>query len=116
MSKTYFIMFSVGIPMQFVLVSVFVYHYEWLSLRREVKDGMYHPAAAALSSWFVQAPMMFVYGIFSLVPTYLITDLSWATFPRAWLIYSITFWAFEGCGQMTSTGSTNMPQKRKVMK
>ena len=100
MSKTYFIMFSVGIPMQFVLVSVFVYHYEWLSLRREVKDGMYHPAAAALSSWFVQAPMMFVYGIFSLVPTYLITDLSWATFPRAWLIYSITFWAFEGCGQM----------------
>ena len=39
-----FLMFCVGIPMQFILVSNFIYHYQWLSLKKEVKDGMYHPA------------------------------------------------------------------------
>jgi len=101
-SKTYFIMFTLGIPMQFVLLSVFMFYHEWLSIKREVKDGMYHPSAAAIASWIVQTPMMFILGLFSLVPMYLIIDLEWESFAFAWLLYSITFWAFEGLGQMVS--------------
>lgn len=101
-SKTFFIMFSLGIPMQFVLLSVFIYFYEWLSIRREVRDGMYHPAAAAIASWIVQAPMMFALGLCSLLPPYIITGIEWESFALAWLMYAITFWAFEGLGQMVS--------------
>jgi len=102
MSKTFFIMFSLGIPMMYVLLSTFIYYFDQLSIKREVKAGMYHPAAAALASWVVQVPMMFILGACSLVPTYIFADLDWSGFCMAWLIYSMTFWAFEGFAQASS--------------
>mmetsp|Transcript_56160 Transcript_56160/g.111487 ORF Transcript_56160/g.111487 Transcript_56160/m.111487 type:complete len:1121 (-) Transcript_56160:482-3844(-) len=101
-SRTFMLMFSIGIPMQLILVSVYQYYFQWLSIKREVKDGMYHPVAAAIASWMVQVPMMFVLAACSLVPTFVIGDLHWPNFPMAWLIYAITFWAFEGLAQMLS--------------
>ena len=34
--RTFFLMFCVGIPMQFILVSNYIYHFQWLSLEKEV--------------------------------------------------------------------------------
>ena len=99
LSRTFFLLFVVGIPMQFILVSVYLYYYQWLALKKEVKDGMYHPAAAALASWVVQLPMMFVLAICSLLPVFIIGDLHWPNLPMAWLIYALCFWAFEGMAQ-----------------
>lgn len=101
-SRTFFLMFCMGIPLQFVLVSNFIYHYQWLSLKKEVKDGMYHPAAAAAASWVVQLPMMFVLATSSLVPMFVIGDLNWISFPMALVLYACTFWAFEGLAQALS--------------
>jgi len=98
-SRTYFLMFCMGIPMQFVLISNFVYHYQWLSLKREVKDGMYNPAAAAIASWIVQVPMMFVLAVVSLTPPFLLGALSFEGFPMALVFYALCFWAFEGMAQ-----------------
>ena len=101
-SRTFFLMFCMGIPMQFILVSNFIYHYQWLSLKKEVKDGMYHPAANAVASWIVQAPMMFVLALTSLLPMFVIGDLAWESFAIVLVIYAVTFWAFEGLAQMFS--------------
>jgi len=103
-SKTFFLMFGIGIPMQFILVSVYLYYNQWLSLKREVKDGMYHPAADAIASWIVQLPMMFVLAVCSLVPVFVIGDLYWPNFGLALVIYAFTFWSFEGLGQMLAVG------------
>ena len=105
-SRTFFLMFCMGIPMQFILVSNFIYHYQWLSLKREVKDGMYHPAASAIASWIVQAPMMFVLALSSLIPMYAFGDLYWGSFPIVLVLYAVTFWAFEGLAQAMSTFSS----------
>ena len=78
--RTFFLMFCVGIPMQFILVSNFIYHYQWLSLKKEVKDGMYHPAANAIASWIVQIPMMFILAASSLIPMFALGDLNWESF------------------------------------
>jgi ABC-type multidrug transport system ATPase subunit len=103
--RTFFLMFCVGIPMQFILVSNYIYHYQWLSLKKEVKDGMYHPVPAAVASWVVQAPMMFVLALSSLLPMYVIGDLAWSSFGIVLVLYALTFWSFEGLAQMLSTFS-----------
>jgi len=102
MSRTFFLMFCMGIPMQFILVSNFIYHFQWLSLKKEVKDGMYHPAASALASFVVQMPMMFVLAMSSLLPMFVLGDLAWSSFPVVLAIYAVTFWAFEGLAQWLS--------------
>ena len=88
--------------MQFILVSNFIYHFQWLSLKKEVKDGMYHPFASAIASFVVQMPMMFVLALSSLLPMYVLGDLFWGSFPIVLTIYALTFWAFEGLAQMLS--------------
>merc|ERR1719352_667932 len=99
--RTFFLMFCVGIPMQFILVSNYIYHYQWLSLKKEVKDGMYHPVPAAFASWVVQAPMMFVLALSSLLPMYVIGDLAWSSFGIVLVLYALTFWSFEGLAVCT---------------
>ena len=59
-SRCYYVQFSLGLPTQLILVAVFQYYQQWVSLKKEVKDGMYHPVAAAVASWVVQAPMQFI--------------------------------------------------------
>ena len=98
-SRTFFIMFALGVPMQLVLVAVYQYYQQWVSLKKEVKDGMYHPVAAAVASWVVQVPMQFVLAACSMVPIFLLGDMHWPNFPMAWIIYAVTFWAFEGMAQ-----------------
>ncbi|GMH57680.1 hypothetical protein TrLO_g2570 [Triparma laevis f. longispina] len=100
--RTFFLMFCMGIPMQFILVSNFIYHFQWLSLKKEVKDGMYHPAASALASWVVQVPMMFVLALASMLPMYVLGDLAWSSFPIVLTLYALAFWSFEGLAQMLS--------------
>ena len=63
---------------------------------------MYHPAANAVASWIVQAPMMFVLALTSLLPMFVIGDLAWESFAIVLVIYAVTFWAFEGLAQMFS--------------
>ena len=63
---------------------------------------MYHPAAGALASWIVQVPMMFLLAAASLIPMFVIGDLHWPSFPMVWLVYAVTFWAFEGMAQLNA--------------
>ena len=63
---------------------------------------MYHPMAAAVASWVVQAPMQFVLAACSMLPIFILGNMHWPNFPMAWFIYAITFWTFEGLAQMLS--------------
>ena len=117
-SRTFFIMFALGVPMQLVLVAVYQYYQQWVSLKKEVKDGMYHQVAAAVASWVVQVPMQFVLAACSMVHIFLLGDMHWPNFPMAWIIYAVTFWAFEGMAQarggiaMGKLASTRAPPHR----
>lgn len=104
-SRTFFLMFCMGIPMQFILVSNFIYHFQYLSLAKEVKNGMYHPFASAIASFIVQTPMCFVLALSSTIPMFVFGDLHWGSFPIVVTLYALTFWAFEGLAQMLSVFS-----------
>ena len=82
-SRCYYVMFSLGLPTQLIIVTVFQYYQQWVSLKKEVKDGMYHPVAAAVASWVVQAPIQFALAACSMVPVFVIGDWHWANFPMA---------------------------------
>ena len=97
--RAFYLMFTLGIPAQFMMVTIFSEFYIARSVKREVKDGMYHPTAAAIASWVVQAPFMFVLSASAVLPTFVIGDLPWESLPLALLIHACMFWAFEGLAQ-----------------
>ena len=37
------------------MLTVIAMHFDMASIRRELKDGLYHPIAVAVASWIVQA-------------------------------------------------------------
>ena len=71
--RCFYLMFCLGIPAQFMMVTVFSESFIASSIKREVKDGMYHPAAAAIASWIVQIPYMFLLSACACVPTFAAT-------------------------------------------
>jgi len=97
--KCFFMMFTLGIPAMFNLVSTLAEYFFALSLKREIKDGMFHPLAAALAGWVIQPPFMFLLAASAMVFPYIIGDWYWPSFPIAWLVYACTSWTFEGMGQ-----------------
>ena len=97
--RAFYLMFAIGIPAQFMMVTIFAEYFTAVSIRREVKDGMYHPAAAAIASWIVQVPFMFLCSSCALVPAFAMGNLHWPAFFMALLIHTCMFWAFEGMAQ-----------------
>jgi len=97
--RCFYLMFALGIPAQFMMVTVFAENFTAACIRREVKDGMYHPVAAALASWVIQLPFMFVLSCCALVPAFLMGNLHWPAFGMAMLTHTAMFWAFEGMAQ-----------------
>lgn len=97
--RAFYIMFCLGIPTQFMIVTVFAESFIATSIRQEVKDGMYHPVAAAVASWIVQLPAMFLLSACAVLPVFVMGDLHWPAFGWALLIHACMFWTFEGIAQ-----------------
>jgi len=72
------------------------------TVRREMKDGMYHPLAYVLAHLAIQIPMMFVLAVASLAPVFAMGDWPWSAFPLHMLVTAATLWAFESVAQVCS--------------
>eukprot|EP00965_Chrysotila_dentata_P172056 5677789-Pleurochrysis_carterae.AAC.3 len=93
---------GLGTPAFYSIAAVFAYNVEQNAYVREVKDGMYSPAAVALANFLLQTPMTFVLGLVSALPTYAIGNLHWPSFAAAWAVWSTCLWCFEGVAMFFS--------------
>jgi len=78
---------------------------QWLEaavIKRELKDGYYHPITYTLAHMIIQLPMMFVLGLCNNLPAFIIGGWPWKALPLYWLITTIMLWSFEVLAQFMS--------------
>jgi len=112
-------MWLVGVPAALGVVSTFTLNGEVQAVRREVRDGMYHPCyrgveecsctpvaasvAYVLAHTSLQLPMMVFLAISAIgVPAYAIADFNESNFVQFTLVYALMLWAFECIAQLCS--------------
>lgn len=96
-------MWLVGVPAALGVVSTFALNGEVQAVRREVRDGMYHPVAYVLAHTSLQLPMMVFLAISAIgVPAYAIADFNASNFVQFTLVYALMLWAFECIAQLCS--------------
>ena len=64
--KMFLFMWHIGVPTALGVVAVFSYNLEHISIKREVKQGMYKPSSYCIASTILQIPVMFILSIMAL--------------------------------------------------
>jgi len=102
-SRMFLIMWFIGVPAMLGVVSTFALNGEVQAVRREVRDGMYHPVAYVLAHTTLQMPMMILFAISAIgVPAYAIADFNGSNFVQFTLVVALMLWAFECIAQLWS--------------
>jgi len=102
MQKAFYVFWFVCVPVAFPVIAVYALNAEFVTVKKEVKDGMYGPMAYALANGLLQLPMMFAFGLCAMLPTYLILGWPWDTFLTTLALFSAHCWAFECIAQFFS--------------
>jgi len=102
MQKAFYVFWFVCVPVAFPVIAVYALNAEFVTVKKEVKDGMYGPMAYALANSLLQLPMMFAFGLCAMLPTYLILGWPWDTFLTTLALFSAHCWAFECIAQFFS--------------
>mmetsp|Transcript_10170 Transcript_10170/g.33454 ORF Transcript_10170/g.33454 Transcript_10170/m.33454 type:complete len:1546 (-) Transcript_10170:270-4907(-) len=102
MQKAFYVFWFVCVPVAFPVIAVYALNAEFVTVKKEVKDGMYGPMAYALANGLLQLPMMFTFGLCAMLPTYLILGWPWDTFLTTLALFSAHCWAFECIAQFFS--------------
>ena len=94
--------FLIGIPSNFALGAVLAGNLEFAAIKREVRDGQYSPLAAFVATQLLQVPMLYLIGVFSMLPVWTITDWPWEAFGVCSIIQLANLWHFEGIALLLS--------------
>jgi len=80
------------------------YSKSWLMIKREIKAGMFGVPMWLLTTFFLQLPSESLMVLLSVLPSYALLDLNWASFAEVWLallLMSLIFTVFaEMCGYL----------------
>ena len=99
--KMFLFMWHIGVPTALGVVAVIAYNMEHVSIKREVKQGMYSPGAYVIANTFLQIPMMFILAIVALsVGGYCVSLYHVPMYGQMVLLYACTLWTFESMAQL----------------
>jgi len=100
LNRMFLIPWMIGVPACFSVIAVYVYNLEYFAVKKEIKDGMYSPAAYLLANAILQLPLIFVISFFALcVGTYGIANYDAGGMPTMVCIFAACLWSFECCAQ-----------------
>ncbi|QDZ19957.1 ATP-binding cassette transporter [Chloropicon primus] len=99
--KLFLFMWHIGVPCALGVVAVIAYNMEFVSIKREVKQGQYSPSSYVFASSILQLPMMFVLGIAALtVGGYCVSLYHVPMYGQMLMLYASTLWTFESMAQL----------------
>ena len=106
--KMFLFMWHIGVPTALGVVAVFSYNLEHVSIKREVKQGMYSPFSYCLANSFLQFPMMFILSIMALtVGGYCVSLYHVPMYLQMITLYACTLWTFECMAQLFAVQFSN---------
>lgn len=101
LNREWFIVWLIAVPSNMGVIAVYSCHVEYLSIQREIKNGMINLKPYIIANTIVQVPMMLLFGL-SVLPVagYGIMAFDWQHFHWMWLIYALTMFCFESLAQL----------------
>lgn len=89
-------------------VAVYAFNQEFVSIKREMKNGMVGGTAYLVARFLIEIPMMLVTSVVSLtIPGWAISSFSGASYVPCILLWAVTNMVFEGWGQVLAIASPN---------
>jgi len=83
------------------VIAVYAYNVESFSIRREIKNGMIHPAAYLISNLVIQLPLLLIASIFAIsVSGYGIGDFNGDKYFEFLFMYWLLLWTCEAVAQV----------------
>merc|ERR1711966_301262 len=101
--RTFLLMWYVGVPSSLGVIAVFAFNMEYFAIKREIKDGMFSPAAYLCSNMLLQIPLMIILAVFVLcIGPYAVSKFYGPNFVKMMLLIAVALWSFETMGQFFS--------------
>jgi len=84
-----------NMPPSLAILPLAVHYFELKIVRRDIRDGLYHPILFATAHTAMDVLFVFILSLLTVAPTYLIGDWDWHSFWEMNNVNYITFYAFE---------------------
>jgi len=107
-SRLFFCMWLVGMPAALGVVLIYIVNTDYQVVKREVKDGMYHPLTYVIAQMSLQLPMLCILCFCALFPAvYPTANWEISQFWRVYPAYLLAFMSFEFLAEFLAVALAN---------
>jgi hypothetical protein len=104
----WYVIWIIGCPSCMGVVAVYAYNTEFVSIKREVKNGMVSPLSYLLTNTLLTIPVMFVFALFGTgIGAYAMINFNGDRFGQVMLLYALQMFAYESLAQLLSVAMDN---------
>ena len=108
LNRLWLSMWFVGVPTSLGVVAVYSFNEEYKILRKEVKNGMFSIWSFLITSFVLQAPLMFILAVFlDGIPGFAIANFWGPHYLEITAFYAITLFTYECIARMLSISFDN---------
>lgn len=101
-------MWFMGVPTSLGVVAVYAFNEEFKTVKKEIKNGMYHVNAYLLSSFAIQVPALIVLALFAIaIPGFAMLNFYGPNFVPIIGLYACVFFTYEAIARALSVAFDN---------
>mmetsp|Transcript_27970 Transcript_27970/g.65187 ORF Transcript_27970/g.65187 Transcript_27970/m.65187 type:complete len:672 (-) Transcript_27970:270-2285(-) len=102
-ARMFLCIWFIGVPSSMGVIAVYALNQEFNEIKRELKNGFYHPISYLVSNTLIQLPYMVLLAICSIgVSGYGIGNFEPSGFGKLLVLFTAVFWSFECIAQLLS--------------
>jgi len=108
LNRLWMMIWFVGVPANLGVVAVFGLNAEFVTVRKETKNGMYGFGSYLVAQTLLQVPLMFVLTFFAVtIPGYGIANMHGAQYIQFACVFAANLWCFECMAQFCAVSAEN---------
>lgn len=107
-NRLWLLLWFVGVPTNFGIICVFGTNLEFFTVRKETKDGMYHPLVHLMANTVLQLPMLVIMSMSAVtLPGYAIANWNIDHYALQVFVFAVIYWSFECVAQLLAVLANN---------
>lgn len=107
-NRLWLLLWFVGVPTNFGIICVFGTNLEFFTVRKETKDGMYHPLVHLMANTVLQLPMMVLMSMSAVtVAGYAVANWNINHYALQVIVFAMIYWSFECVAQLLAVLANN---------
>eukprot|EP00930_Biecheleria_cincta_P073146 TRINITY_DN60466_c0_g1_i1.p1 TRINITY_DN60466_c0_g1~~TRINITY_DN60466_c0_g1_i1.p1 ORF type:complete len:660 (+),score=105.20 TRINITY_DN60466_c0_g1_i1:27-1982(+) len=107
-NRLWLLLWFVGVPTNFGIICVLGTNLEFFAVRKETKDGMYHPLVHLVANAVLQIPMLIVMSMSAVtLAGYGIANWNADQYVLQVIVFALIYWSFECVAQLLAVLANN---------